>query len=172
MNLVWDYYKTMESCKIDNKFLYSHSLFGGLTEVELDEIRTHFKEEHYKTGDIILREGEPNNRLFFIISGSVSIVRQRFSSSNPAEEETVVLSNFVEGDTFGEMELIDIQPCAASVRADSDTVAYTFTNNDLYQLSKWNPKTHTMIIMNLAREISRRLRVSNELLSYELYKKL
>jgi CRP/FNR family transcriptional regulator, cyclic AMP receptor protein len=162
----------MESCKIDNKFLYSHSLFGGLTEVELDEIRTHFKEEQYKAGDLILHEGESNNKLYFIISGSVTIVRLRKLSNKHGEEETVVLSNFVAGDTFGEMELIDIQPCAASVRADTDTVVYTFTNNDLYQLSKWNHKTHTMIIMNLAREISRRLRVTNELLSYELYKNI
>ena len=162
----------MDACKIDNKFLYSHSLFGGITDVELDEIRTYFKEEHYKPGDFILNEGKSNNKLYFIISGSVSIVRRRNISDDSDKEELVVLSTLAKGDTFGEMELIDIQPCAASVRADTDTTVYTFTNSDLYQLSKWNPKTHTMIIMNLAREISRRLRASNELLSYELYKKL
>lgn len=169
---MFGYHEYMDSCKIDNKFLYSHSLFGGLTDIELDKIRTYFKEEHYKAGDLILTEEEPNNRLFFIITGNVSIVKKHISASNPKHVETVILCRFVEGDTFGEMELIDIQPCAASVRADSDTVVYTFTNNDLYQLSKWNQKTYTMIIMNLAREISRRLRISNELLSYELYKKL
>ena len=92
------YHKNMDACKIDNKFLYSHSLFGGLTDVELDEIRTHFKEEHYKAGEFILHEGEANNKLYFIISGSVSIVRQRKLSDNPAKEELVVLSNFVKGD--------------------------------------------------------------------------
>lgn len=69
------------------------------------------------------------------------------------------------GDTFGEMELIDIQPCAATVRADKKTSVVTFTNADLYTLSKWNLKTYAMIIMNLAREISRRLRAANEALS-------
>jgi len=73
------------------------------------------------------------------------------------------------GDTFGEMELIDIQPCAATVRAETDTTAVTFTNADLYHISKWNLKTYAMIIMNLAREISRRLRANNSLLSLELY---
>lgn len=162
----------MDSCKIDNKFLYSHSLFGGLTEIELEKIKTYFKEEHYTAGDIILHEGEPNNRIFFIISGNVSIIKNHDHSrkiENELDNDSIVLSQFTSGDTFGEMELIDIQPCAASVRADSDTIVYTFTNNDLYQLSKWNQKTHTMIIMNLAREISRRLRVTNESLSFELF---
>lgn len=165
----------MNSCKIDNKFLYSHSLFGGLTDNELEKIKTYFKEERYTAGDIILHESEPNNRIFFIISGKVSIIKNRDQSQkskNEDDDSIVVLSQFTGGDTFGEMELIDIQPCAASVRADTDTLVYTFTNNDLYQLSKWNQKTHTMIIMNLAREISRRLRATNEQLSYELYKKL
>jgi len=163
----------MDSCKIDNKFLYSHSLFGALTEIELEEIKTYFKEERYKAGEIILHESEPNNRIFFIISGDVSIIKTRDQSQkveNEHIEDIVVLCQFTSGDTFGEMELIDIRPCAASVRADTETVVYTFTNNDLYKLSKWSLKTHTMIIMNLAREISRRLRVANEALSYELFK--
>ncbi len=69
------------------------------------------------------------------------------------------------------MELIDIQPCAASVKALTDTTVVTFTNRDLYELSHTHLKTYTMIIMNLAREISRRLRVTDERLAVELYNK-
>jgi CRP/FNR family transcriptional regulator, cyclic AMP receptor protein len=188
----------MDVSKLENNFLHSHSLFGGLTNVELEEIRHYFKEEHYRKGEIILHEAEPNSKLFFIVEGSVSILKDRrecmqgikedqkneepkndenvigegsfkASPEEPEADDLVELNRMETGDTFGEMELIDIQPCAATVRAESDTTVVTFTNADLYQLSKWNLKTYSMIIMNLAREISRRLRVSNELLSLELY---
>ncbi len=163
----------MESCKIDNKFLHCHSLFGGLDDCELDEIRHHFTERSYKPGENILTEGEPNNSLFFIINGDVSIIKENNDPDHPGAKSgnKVLLTRMHTGDTFGEMELIDIQPCAATVRADTETTVYTFTNLDLYQLSKWNQKTFSMIIMNLAREISRRLRATNTLLSYELYRR-
>jgi CRP/FNR family transcriptional regulator, cyclic AMP receptor protein len=157
----------MDPDKVGNSFLHSHSLFGGLTDEELEEIRSCLKEERYSKGETILREGEPNSKLYFIVEGSVAILK------NPREEDPteqpVLLSRMHTGDTFGEMELIDIQPCAATVRAETDTTAVTFTNADLYHISKWNLKTYAMIIMNLAREISRRLRANNSLLSLELY---
>ncbi len=157
----------MDPEKIENSFLHSHSLFGGLTDGELEQIRSYLKEERYSRGEMILQEGEPNCKLYFIVEGSVAVLK------NPREDEPaeqlVLLSRMHTGDTFGEMELIDIQPCAATIRAETDTTVVTFNNADLYHLSKWNLKTYSMIIMNLAREISRRLRANNSILSLELY---
>ena len=69
------------------------------------------------------------------------------------------------GDTFGEMELIDIQPCAATVRATEDSVVLTLSNTDFHKISKMDLKSFTLIVMNLAREISRRLRRMDALLA-------
>lgn len=154
---------------IKKEFLKSHSLFGGLTDTELEEISHYFHIEEYQEGAFILHESEPNSKLFFILEGSVSILKEQGNcgaSNNLSNHENCIeLSHMQAGDTFGEMELIDIQPCAATVRADEKTSVVTFTNADLYKLSKWNLKTYAMIIMNLAREISRRLRAANEAFS-------
>ena len=56
------------------------------------------------------------------------------------------------------MELIDIQPRAATVKAIKKTQVLTLSRKDLYSISKWDLQTFTFIIMNLAREVSRRLR--------------
>jgi CRP-like cAMP-binding protein len=88
-------------------------------------------------------------------------------NSDPVCER--VISTMKTGDTFGEMELIDIQPCAASAIATCPTRIFTFTNADLYRLSKEHCRTFAMIMMNLAREVSRRLRKTDEDLSYLLY---
>ena len=72
---------------------------------------------------------------------------------------------FSEGDVFGEMELIDVQPCAASVRALKHTKALTLSNKGLYQISQYDLKVFSLMIMNLARDISRRLRKADDIIA-------
>jgi CRP-like cAMP-binding protein len=72
------------------------------------------------------------------------------------------------GDTFGEMELIDVQPCVATVTALSDVSVLTLSNVDLYALRKRDLKAFTLMMMNLARDISRRLRAMDSRFSGEL----
>jgi CRP-like cAMP-binding protein len=72
------------------------------------------------------------------------------------------------GDTFGEMELIDVQPSIATVRTLEPTNILTLSNMDLYRISKMNLKAYTMIILNLARAISRRLRRMDALVAGSL----
>jgi CRP-like cAMP-binding protein len=136
-------------------------MFGGLTEKELEVIHKLLDEKHYKTGSFILRQGEPNNSVFFILEGSVSIQKHCLTDEKKDREITVLQT----GDSFGEMELIDIQSCAASVVCLTDTTVITLSNKDLYTLSKNHLMTYTMIILNLAREISRRLRATDNLLA-------
>ncbi len=148
-----------------DSFLFSHSLFGGLSAPEIETIKEGFHEELYAEGDFILQQGEPNNKVFFILEGEVEILKHR----KGIDETDRLLSVLIAGDTFGEMELIDIQPCAASARATGKVRVLTFTNYDLYRLSKTHIKVYAMIIMNLAREISRRLRKTDEDLADLLY---
>lgn len=161
---------------IDRSTLSQHSLFGGLSPGQMEDIGAYLQETTHPVGVDILTEGEANNRIFFIMEGSV-VVRKHTGCRNPepesgeAEEMAEELGEEVDattpeqelirlhtGDTFGEMELIDIQPCAASVRTLEQTTLVSMSNRDLYQLSKEHPEIFTMVIMNLAREISRRLR--------------
>lgn len=160
----------MGTSRPEDEFLYSHSLFGGLTSDEIDSLRGFFVEHFYEKNEVILHQGEPNNTIFFILEGTVVVCKHPQHTEgigDPVCER--IISNLSAGDTFGEMELIDIQPCAASVIAKEPTRVLTFTNYDLYKLSKSHCRTYAMIIMNLAREISRRLRKADEDLSYLLY---
>ena len=92
--------------------LHSHSLFGGLTEDQISGIRGFFVLEEFEEGEFIEKEGEPGDRIYFIIEGKVEILKEIADSDNLSR-----IFVFSEGDVFGEMELIDVQPCAASVRA-------------------------------------------------------
>ena len=136
-------------------------MFGGLGEAELNLVRPLLDEIDYPAGSRILVQGEPNNTVFFILSGEVSI-RKHPEETDGIERE---ITRLHEGDSFGEMELIDIQPCAASVVCMSAVRVICLSNRNLYQLSKSNLMIYTMIIMNLARDISRRLRSTDNLLA-------
>lgn len=144
------------------KFLQSHALFGGLTDDEIEIIIPMLEEEHYSAGDFIIKEGEDGDRLHFIVNGSVEVIKNLNGQNQPSYQQ---LATFGPGDTFGEMELIDIQKRSASVRALEDVSALTLSNRNMYKLYHLNIKTYTMIIMNIAREISRRLRHMDDLIA-------
>ena len=144
---------------VDYQYLKCHSLFGGVTEDAYALISPLLQDAIFESGETVVSEGCVNDRIFFIYQGSVEILKDM--ETGPRRRIAVM----GEGDTFGEMELIDIQPCAASVRAFERTHTLTLSNRDLYTLSKQDMTTYTLIIMNLAREISRRLRRADAMIA-------
>jgi CRP-like cAMP-binding protein len=140
---------------VDYDYLRRCSLFGGVTEDAFEHIRSLIRRQCFPAGGIILAEGSVNDRIYFIEHGRVEITKAAVADGRPVSRHIVTMES---GDTFGEMELIDIQPCAATVRAVEDTVTLTLSNHDLYRVSRIDMKTYALLIMNLARELSRRLR--------------
>jgi CRP-like cAMP-binding protein len=150
---------------IGNKFLQSHCLFGGLSEDDLELIKPLMKEEQYGRGEVIVEEGGQGDRVYFICEGSVEILKKVKLSDGIVVQRIATLQV---GDTFGEMELLDVQPSIATVRTLEPTYVLTLSNMNLYRLCKMNLKAYTMIILNLARAISRRLRRMDALVAGSL----
>ena len=145
---------------IDLKSLHRHSLFGGITEEQISSIKDFFVLEEFGENEFIEREGETGDRIYFIMEGQVEILKKITKSGNLSR-----IFMFSEGDVFGEMELIDVQPCAASVRTLKPTKVLTLSNKGLYSISKYNIKVFSLMILNLARDISRRLRKADEIIA-------
>ncbi|KQC14256.1 MAG: hypothetical protein APR56_04165 [Methanosaeta sp. SDB] len=122
----------------------------------------------YPKGADIVREGDGGGNLYLIWQGSAEVWKKDPNNSRRAPYRLALLR---EGDSFGEMELIDAQPAVATVRAREESVILLLNNMDLYRLGKSAPKTFTLIIMNLAREISRRLRVMDGLAAQSFFRK-
>lgn len=147
--------------ELDFRQLKRCSLFGGVTERAFEVIRPHIRLMRFASGDRIVTEGEVNDRIYFIDSGSVEVVKRLCCGMDAPEKQLTMMGP---GDTFGEMELIDIQPCAATVRAIEPTQTLSLSNRDLYKVSKVDMKTYALLVMNLAREISRRLRHADDMI--------
>lgn len=151
---------------VNVEFLQSHALFGGISEADIKAIQILLQEEHFPKGKFLAKEGEQGDRLYFICEGSVEVLKTVHSS---AGVEQVSLAVFGKGDTIGEMELIDIQARSASVRALEDVLALSLSNQTMYQIYKSHRDAFTMLVLNIAREISRRLRRMDALVGSSVF---
>jgi len=131
--------------------LQKYALFGGLTEEQIEIILPVMVEENFAPGAIIITEGEPNDRLFFILEGQVAVFKKDVS-----------LACFREGDTFGEMEILDVMPSAASIKALTQVKTMTISNRSMRDIYKKDLTAFTIVLMNLARDLVRRLRKMDE----------
>ncbi len=63
-----------------------------------------------------------------------------------------------EGETFGEMTLVELQPRSATVTVKKKARCYSLTNMDLYHLYREDNYAYVIILQNICRMLSRRLR--------------
>jgi CRP-like cAMP-binding protein len=136
--------------------LQKHSLFGGFTTEQIDGIVPLMNHETFKAGDTILVEGSPNDKIHFLVEGKVAVTKG-----------AVLLSELDKGHTFGEMEVLDVMPSAATTKALTDVTVMTMSNRVLREIYHNDIKSFSLLIMNLARDLSRRIRSANAKLAGE-----
>lgn len=132
-------------------------VFGGLKTDALELILEQSSSVIAAEGDFFFHEGDAAESLFVLDSGTVLIQRLR-------DGEPVELGRLAAGDCFGEMSLIDFQPRSASVMAETNCQAIEIPCRVLRSLYRHDLEQYAMIMMNLGREVSRRLRAADDCL--------
>jgi CRP/FNR family transcriptional regulator, cyclic AMP receptor protein len=139
------------------EFLETIPIFAGLNADAVSEIAQSVEESEFRAGEIIVREDEPGNRMFIIHSGRVEVVKHL---GQPRE---TVLATFGSRDFLGEMSIIECVARAASLRTIEDSFLFSLKATDLYHLFRHHPDQYAIVILNIARDLSRRLRAIDEL---------
>lgn len=134
-------------------------LFGALSDEVLEYLSTLLTVETPPAGATLFREGEDANAMFVVINGEVEVLKK---SKRSVEARVAVLGP---GDWFGEMSIVDIQPRSATVRALAPSRLLRVSSADLDALYRHDLRSYAIIILNLARELSRRLRVADGILA-------
>jgi len=134
---------------MDNTEILSKiGLFSLMKKRDLRRISKLSKHHHYRKGDVIVREGAHDGRLFVIVSGEVSVIKDM------DRPEKVLLRQLGPGTYFGEMALIDDYVRTASVVAQVDT--------EVLSLDQWNfrdeIKKYPSVAIELLQTLSRRIR--------------
>jgi len=139
------------------ELLQQMPIFGAVTEDSLAYLVEPARTVEVAAGGYFFCEGDPAEAMFVLERGSVSVLRRW-------QERELSLGELGAGDCFGEMALLDLFPRSASVLARQDCAAIELKPENLYRLYERDASQFATIQMNIAREMSRRLRVTDDLL--------
>lgn len=131
-------------------------IFAGLNEAALNLLWERAKEVKATAGQVVVREGETGNRLFVVGEGQVRVCKH-FGQGNEIE-----LAKLAPGNFFGEMCILETLPRSATVQAVTDSTLYSLTSLAFYHLYESMPAQHSILVLNIARDVSRRLRHLDE----------
>ena len=104
-------------------------LFTGVPSARLEAAMQKVVEVPVKSGDVVVRQGEPADRFYIIENGTFS-VSQAPAPGTPPE----VLRALGPDDVFGELGLLNRTPRTATVTADTDGVVLALGADDFLAL--------------------------------------
>jgi CRP/FNR family cyclic AMP-dependent transcriptional regulator len=150
---------TSENTEIDRAFVARIPIFAGLPDRVMELITGKLRVVQVVAGAELLREGEHARSMFVVREGELEILKHGKAG---AEYKLAVLKP---GDVVGEMSLIDIQPRSATARARIAATLYVLDLAEIAKLYTGDVEAYALLMLNISREVSRRLRVADEVLA-------
>ena len=132
---------------IATESLLKTHFFASLDDVSVQKLFACFREENLAKGDVILREGEKNQNLFFVVTG----IAKSYKVSPEGKEQ--IISLLRSGDAFNMTMIIDSNPQQYSVEAMSPLTLAYISKTDLYDLMNQNSNIYEAILRLFADQI-------------------
>lgn len=139
------------------------SIFGGLDSKQLYTIFRILQRVDYKEGEYVFRQGEPPTHIYIILEGRVRMVEE-------IEGNNYQLFEFGQGNCIGEDSIIGIHPHTLSAIATGNVRLAVIPKKYLLDLYEKDKAIFSLLILNIAREISRRLKMTDNLLLHYIDK--
>jgi CRP-like cAMP-binding protein len=149
----------METPNVMPAELRNIGLFGALSDDVLAVLAGMLSVVVPEIGEVIFREGDEGNAMYVVLGGEMEVTK---ASRGGVDARVAVLGP---GDWFGEMSIVDIQPRSATVRAVAPSRLVRISAADLDSLYRHDVRSYAIVVLNLARELSRRLRVADGILA-------
>jgi CRP/FNR family cyclic AMP-dependent transcriptional regulator len=130
------------------------SIFGGLNESQLYQVFKRLMQVRYQAGEVIFREGESASYIYIVMTGRVDLV---FDVGG----QPLLKAELEPGTCFGETAVIGIQPHSATSIAMEKTDLLVLSGAALEDIYQTDKELFAMLILNIARESSRRLCKTN-----------
>ncbi len=133
------------------------TVFSGVDEKSLRMICDRCEVLSYDSGTIIIEENTPATEIFILLKGSVAIVLG-------LPDEPFELLRFGCGNCLGEASVIGIQKHSASAITVERSTLLVLSRSVLMEVFEIDKALFSLLILNIARELARRLHHSNELI--------
>lgn len=106
-------------------------------------------------GETLIEEGQTQDGLYMVVSGT-------FHVQTVVTGRSVLLGNLRIGDTIGEVNMFDPGKASASVVSRSFSEVWRIDRVRLEQYLEAHPRTAARLLVNVATQLSKRLRKTNE----------
>lgn len=127
-------------------------MFGDFTRPEINAVARYLRAYTAKKGSVIFREGDKGTFMCVVLEGRVDI----FKETQERERKKVAVVR--PGKSMGEMSLLDELPYSATAQASENTTLLMMTKMNFEKLSEEQPVLCNMLLRQLARLMSLRLR--------------
>ena len=145
--------------KVNINFISKIALFDRMAPGDLKLLTKFMKGVGYRAGDIVCREGEKGEHVYFIVKGIMEIIKEGLDGKN------VVLTSLRKGRSIGEMAIIDKSPRSATLRAQTDVMLLALSKDKFELLLKEYPQIGIKILKSLAKLLSMNLRKTSSRLA-------
>ncbi|RLT57899.1 MAG: Crp/Fnr family transcriptional regulator [Chloroflexi bacterium] len=136
-----------------HEILRTVPLLRGLTETQLVDMGRLARTHRFDREEIVFLQGDPGDSVHVILNGEVKVV----VTSRAGHE--AILAFLGEGESFGEMSLLDDLPRSATIQATAPTTTLSLRKTEFHRLLRDAPD----VSLRLLRALARRLRESGML---------
>jgi CRP-like cAMP-binding protein len=133
------------------------SLMGGVSDAQRNEIFSLLEIRDFKKGEYVSKSGEEPSRVFIVKKGKIDLLINN-------SDVTIRKMEFNVGDCFGEAAMLSMINNTASFLATEDSELITLSKRALNQLRHEDLNLFCILIMNLARDLARKLQFTDEIL--------
>jgi CRP/FNR family transcriptional regulator, cyclic AMP receptor protein len=117
-------------------------LFKGLSKRDLEFLATRIDEVDLKPGQTVIREGQPTEAFFILVSGKVNVTR----AGKPAAQ-------LGPGEFFGEIGMLDQGPATATVITEGPVDALVLSHAQFRDAIKGNDGLAMQVIAAMAQRL-------------------
>lgn len=136
-------------------FLKGVTLFAEFEDGELAELQKALRPTRFTPGDTILDEGNANRALHIVKSGRIRVSRH-------VQDHDVPLCDLGEGQTFGELSIIEDGVASASLKAVTEAEILSLSMHDLATFLRNHPNAGAKFWRAIAIDLRRRLLQTND----------
>ena len=139
------------------------AFFSELDAASLQHISQAMRKRTFRAGEAIFHRDDPGQVLYIIKEGRVRI---RLTS---AEGQEVALAVFGQGESFGEMAILDSQPRSADAIAIDKVEVFTLQRQDFVNIVKQQPEIAVAVMKTLSQRIRQGNQMVEDLIFLDVY---
>ncbi len=138
--------------------LKTFPLLAKLPDESLASLSAVMKEERFPAGAVILKEGEPGDKMYLLLEGCADVLQTTLYG------DAYVTASLADKDhcTFGDMALIDQDRRSATVRAKTYCRTLSLTREDFQDLCRKYPDAGIEVLISITKTLVRRVRAEND----------